>query len=245
VKRNLSIYFAVFAVAVGLIAPLNLAYAESESSRRFESYAELSAEWWQWAVSIPASVNPLVANGDNCMVGQHGEVWFLSGLFGSGGTVTRTCSVPQNVPLYFPLINSVQINTPDICGQTQILSVEELRANAAPFIDGASNLSVELDGVPIEHFKRVRSKVFEVALPQDNIFNALCGGPGTVPAGIYSPSVDDGYYVRLNRLKAGTHTLHIHAENPSQRFTEDVTYTLNVVPLVLSSKDKDKHEDHD
>ena len=33
-------------------------------------------------------------------------------------------------------------------------------------------------------------------------------------------------------LNVGSHSLHIHAENPSQGFTLDVTYNLTVVPVV-------------
>ena len=50
--------------------------------------------------------------------------------------------------------------------------------------------------------------------------------------GIYSPAVDDGYYVKLNPLAVGSHTLHIHAEQPSAGLVLDVTYNLNVVPVV-------------
>ena len=247
-KRKLSIYFAVLAVAASFVVPANLAYAESESSADSESVAELSAEWWQWALSIPTPVNPLLDNGANCMVGQHGEFWFLTGAF-AGGTVMRTCSVPENVALFFPLINSVTFDTPGVCGQpaNQRLSVKELRTTSAALIDGATNLSVEVDGEPIEHSKRVRSKVFYVALPEDNVFDAPCTGAnlGNVPAGIYSPSVDDGFYAKVDRLKAGTHTLHFHSENTSQDFVEDVTYTLNVVPVTGGSKERHKREHKD
>jgi hypothetical protein len=30
-----------------------------------------------------------------------------------------------------------------------------------------------------------------------------------------------------------SHALHFHAENPSQGFTEDVTYIIEVVPVLL------------
>jgi hypothetical protein len=50
--------------------------------------------------------------------------------------------------------------------------------------------------------------------------------------GIYSPGVDDGIYVRLNPLRVGAHTLRFHAENPSLGFSLDVTYLLDVVPVV-------------
>ena len=48
----------------------------------------------------PASVNPLTDEvGTNCMVGQRGSIWFLSGFFGIG-SATRTCSVPEGVAVF-------------------------------------------------------------------------------------------------------------------------------------------------
>ena len=70
--------------------------------------------------------------------------------------------------------------------------------------------------------------VFGVALPKDNLFD-FSGFP--CAQGIYSPAVDDGYYVLLKKLDAGSHIVHIHAEIPSSDFVTDVTYNLTVVPL--------------
>jgi hypothetical protein len=219
-------FITIVAIGLGLIMPLNMAFADRESLNT------LSANWWQWATSIPTSQNPLLdTTGSNCMVGQHGSIWFLAGVSG-GGTTTRTCSVPADKVIFFPVINSVNINTPNICGEgPENKSVEDLRALSAAFIDGATNLSVELDGKEINTLRRVQSQVFAVALPEDNLFDAPCTGLGNVPEGIYSPSVDDGFYVKLNPLKKGDHTLRFHAENPSQNFVEDVTYKLTVVPV--------------
>lgn len=52
----------------------------------------MTAHWWQWALSIPTSVHPLRTDPDTipgdvdpssafCMVGQHGRVWFLGGSY--------------------------------------------------------------------------------------------------------------------------------------------------------------------
>jgi hypothetical protein len=102
------------------------------------------------------------------------------------------------------------------------------RSFAAAFINGATNLSVTLDGLPTGPMHHTVSPVFEVALPSDNVFVAPCGG---LSSGIYSPAVDEGYYVRLNPLSVGAHTLHIHAENPNFGFVLDVTYNLSIVPV--------------
>jgi hypothetical protein len=56
-------------IGLGLMMPLNMAFADSQS------FEQLSAEWWQWALSIPTSENPgLDGTGEKCVVGQRGTV---------------------------------------------------------------------------------------------------------------------------------------------------------------------------
>src|SRR5215468_280513 len=86
----------VFAIGAALLINAGIATAQGNSPK------ELSATWWQWALSIPTAVNPqLDTTGANCMVGQSGPFWFLGGSFGGGG-VTRSCSVPSDRGLFFP-----------------------------------------------------------------------------------------------------------------------------------------------
>ena len=194
----------------------------STSSSAFgKKFRDWSAEWWQFALSLPASENPLVdATGDKCAVGQHGEVWFLVGSF--IGPVTRACSIPEGKALFFPAINLVDIN---LTTQT----ADELRAEIAPCLDAVTTLTVEVDGTPVEKLAkaRVKSSVFEVTLPPG----------GFLPAGTYSPVVDDGFYVMLKPLALGNHTVRILAASAGcsiqPPFSQDVTYNLTVVPVSL------------
>src|SRR5271165_2755078 len=233
-RKNTRCFLAIVAVGVALMTPIRMAFANSEvshSTDKDKSFDQLSAEFWQWALSIPTGENPLLdTNGDNSMIGQHGPVWFLAGLFGQG-TVARTCSVPEGKSLYFPVINNVILNSPNVCGQGASMSVKELRAVIAPYIDAAANLSVTVDGVPIKDVRRVKSEVFAAALPKDNVFVAPCGGDS--PEGIYSPAVDDGFYVSLKPLSVGPHAIHFHAESPAGTIVQDVTYNITVVPVKL------------
>jgi hypothetical protein len=216
-----------------ILAPAIMTVLLAAPASAQQGMPDLSAEWWQWALSIPTAQNPqLDPTGANCMIGQHGSVWFLAGVFG-GGTASRNCTVPADTTLFFPVINSLQINTPNVCGQgPQNIPVKDLRQFASAGLAGAI-FSVEIDGKPYNNISRVQSSVFATALPADNVFNAPCigAGLGSVPAGIYSPSVDDGFYVRLNPqfLQPGSHTVHIHAASP---FLIDVTYNLAVVPVL-------------
>ena len=156
-------------------------------------------------------------------------MWYLAGTFGAA-SATRDCSVPAGTAFFVPVINIVNIDTPNVCGQgSDRIPVSDLRAAVAPFIDGASNLSITIDGVRVNNVHRIKSGVFAVTLPDDNLFDAVCGGPGSVPPGVYSPAIDDGYYAQVNALSAGPHVVLIHAASPSSGFTLDVTYNLDVV----------------
>lgn len=215
------------AIYLPTILPTKTSIKSTDNVRT--EFDKLTGVWWEWATSIPVSVNPISdASGINCMVGQSGPIWFLGGIFG-GGSVTRKCSIPADKELFFPVINSVNVNSPNVCGQGPgDMSVKELRSQVAPFIDNATNLSVKVDGKP-QSMTRVKSDVFDVTLPEDNIFDAPCGS--NVPTGVYSPAIDDGFYVMLNPLSAGSHTLNIHAE--SGGFILDTTYDLNIMPVKL------------
>jgi hypothetical protein len=150
-------FFLVLALLSGSIS----SRAQGES----ELLANLTAQWWQYAISVPASVNPLLdARGANCMVGQRDPIWFLAGDFLVGGTVNRTCAVPAGEWLFFPIINSVQINVPNVCGQTGRLNAAQLRALAAPFIDAATNISVQIDGKNVGNRVRIKSDVFATTI---------------------------------------------------------------------------------
>jgi hypothetical protein len=227
-NNNTKRFVAIIGMCLALMMPINRAFGDDNS----EFFAKLSAEWLQWALSIPTHVNPQTdATGENAVVGQRGPIWFLAGVLG-GGTANRSCSVPQGTALFFPVLNGFAFNTPGLCG-SPAESVSQLRNDAAIQIAGAANLSVTLDDVAIKIPPRVQSTVFEVALPKENVFGAPCPpSPELVPPGIYSPAVADGFYVLLRPLRVGRHTLHFHAENPPNP-SQDVTYTLTVVPVLL------------
>jgi hypothetical protein len=217
-----------FCAGISLVLVLLGGIISSRAQGGPEPLSSLTAQWWQYATSIPASVNPLLdPTGADCMVGQRDPIWFLAGKFLAGGKIRRTCAIPAGVWLFFPVINSYWTNSPNVCGQTgDNLSVAQMRSLVAPFIDAGTHMSVKVDGKEVKNLVRVKSEAFATTFPENNIFNDPCGGPGTVPAGVYTPSVDDGYYVLLEPLSKGDHWLRFHSE--SGDFKLDVTYMLHV-----------------
>jgi len=87
----------------------------------------------------------------------------------------------------------------------------------------------------LHHVHWTQSKAFAFPLPEDNRFVRDCApyGPPESPAGVYSPAVDDGIYVRLNPLQVShtPHILKIYGELLGGGFVVDVTYHLTVVPV--------------
>jgi hypothetical protein len=241
VKSKSAPVTALLGVACVLLLPVDktvaqdIASAESQSagessvrvfppySRPFDkSFAEWSAEWWQFVFSLPTSENPILDTvGTACAVGQHGPVWFLLGSFGSV-PVLRTCSIPEGKALFLPVVNQADINA-----TTQ--TVRELRAEIAPCGDAATALVAEVDGEPIENLRRsrVKSVPFEITVPQGGLID-----PGT-----YSPGVSDGFYLMLKPLSVGQHTIHFSGREPARAkctaVDVDTTYMLTIVPVDL------------
>src|SRR5258706_4066400 len=78
-KGSIGRFVTMAAIGLGLMMPMSSAVADSND------FKKLSADWWQWALSIPTSVNPLTdTTGEHCNVGQRGEKWFLAGFFVTG-----------------------------------------------------------------------------------------------------------------------------------------------------------------
>ena len=200
----------------------------SDSKPFGQSYTEWSADWWRWALSIPPEYMPILdPTGDACAVGQHGPVWFLSGNF--GGVSVRSCAVPADKALFFPLINCEWENI--WIGQP-ILSLDELFALCA--LPGDPILTLEIDGVaPLPSTSsnprdeslldfRATAGPFDYSFPLNNL--------AAQPQGVYYPAISDGYWMMLKPLSPGAHTVRFTADN-GFGFNLDVTYNLQVIAL--------------
>ena len=169
-----------------------------------KSYGDWAADWWQWALAQPGNLNPLNdTTGANCMQGQFGKVWFLAGsLFDNA--VNRTCAVPAGKALLFPVVITAYISLKSDSPQQQTL--EFLRTQASSGVTGASSLTTTIDGVSVPDIMqryREKSTPFSKVLPEGNIL----GISQLFSLGL---GVDEGWYLVVKPLAAGSHTIHFN-----------------------------------
>jgi len=221
---------ALLALVLGLAAAAPTAFAQNTNPTILPSstvlfgktYGDWSAEWWRWALSVPAATNPVAdTTGAHCGEGQSGQVWFLAGTF--GGAVTRACTVPSDKHLFFPVLNAVFGAAVGDCTGPADCDVAALRAGAAAFVENPRQLQADIDRVRLGKSDllafRVQSPEFTVQVPEGAIFG--------LPKGAFRPNVSDGYWLLLAPLSPGAHTIHIKGVMNSG-FTSEVTYNLTV-----------------
>ena len=166
------------------------------------TYAELSAKWWQWALEFPVDQpnrpHPFVDSPQfDVRNGQSGDVWFLAEPF---GTSERTITVPDDKALFFPMVNveASSLEAAPFFGATEAAQ----RAAAKLFADHIVNAFCTIDGVAVgpRNSYRVSSPQFSFNAPTPWINSPAPSGKGK--------AVGDGYYVLVEGLSKGDHTLH-------------------------------------
>lgn len=172
---------------------------------------EWSRRWWEWALSFSNDISPVAdRTGAQCGNRQAGDVFFLAGTYGTARTV-RTCRVPADKYLFFPLINYVVKQAP---GWNP--SCADVTALAGRMTDGVAMLVLEVDGVRYAGLERHRQLSPEC-------FNAYARYPGGARA---FPAASNGYYVMLKPLARGRHTINFGGALPDM--SQAVSYTLIV-----------------
>ncbi len=147
VGRRALLGYAPFILALGIATTTSAAGLDNPVN---DVKPAMTAEWWQWALSIPTSVHPLrtyVGTGpgqidpssDFCMVGQHGDLWHLGGSFiqvdlipngpqplsGSAAPlpdITRTCKIPYGTAILIPVLNAE-------CNTAEEIHLDNLKVN--------------------------------------------------------------------------------------------------------------------
>ena len=208
VKRAIVIAISVI-LALAVAAPI----ASGQTASQPQDLKALSGEWWTWAISKPSPLDGDYIQGRKCK-GEFVEgVFFLAGT--TGGDATRTCTVPADTALFFPVLNSFITDGEEAYPEGPTNFVDTALANG--------EFSATLDGEDLEII-RIATGPFTLTVPKPNIFKA--------PPGPYT-AVSDGLWVYLPQgLEPGEYTLQFGGTSVTaegEPFSVDVTYNLKVV----------------
>jgi hypothetical protein len=108
VRRAIVLAISVI-LALGVAAPIAAGQNQSHSN----ILKELAAQWWNWAVLEPSPLVGDYVERDPQCEGEFVEgVFFLSGT--TGGDATRTCTVPADTALFFPVVSAVCSEAPTV-----------------------------------------------------------------------------------------------------------------------------------
>jgi hypothetical protein len=189
------------------------------------TYEEWSAEWWKWLLSSPSDSNPSTdKTGQYCIMNQNNSnIWFLAGT--SGGYEERKCSIPEGMAI---LVSPIEV----ICTFSEypkLKTEDDLRNCAKSDQDAVKDVKLIIDSIPMTDLQnfRVASSLFNVTLPENNIF----GVPSQT-----TEAISDGTFVMLKELPIGHHTIYASGllvdftTTSNLNFVSEVKYDINVIP---------------
>jgi hypothetical protein len=194
----------VMALSVILAVAVAAQIASAQSSHQDQTLGELTAEWWNWAASInPSPTEGSYTDGPRCEGEYVDGVFFLAGSVATDPEV-RTCTVPANTPIFFPVVNVVCSEAFGVAGQVppdpepyDTACVEPITDDV---IDHPSKWRATLDGEKLQ-LQRIASGLFQwtIVFPNNPFPNFV---PGTYE------SASDGLWVYLEEgLTPGEHTI--------------------------------------
>jgi hypothetical protein len=206
VKRAIVMAISVI-LALAVAAPI----ASGKTAPQHQDVKALVGDWWTWAITEPSPLEGNYKGGPRCEGEFIEGVFFLAGTFG-GGDATRTCTVPADTALFFPVVNSFTTAEEPNYPWGPHKFVAKASANGETY--------ATLDGEDLK-MKRIATGPFTLTFLDPNIFG--------VPGGPYPyPAVSDGLWVYLPEgLEPGEYTLKFGAD--SGDFSLNVTYNLIVV----------------
>jgi hypothetical protein len=220
IENVMNYYKNLTAVFFALALPINALAVEVVPPSLHTS--QLTAQWWQWAMSFPEENSPVAdRTGTKCALGQSGDIWFLAGGFGSS-KIRRTCHLPKGKTLFFPLVNMVYWRHQEDTG----FSCEQAKRLAALNNDTALDLFAEIDGIPIANLKQHR-------VASNKCFDVFARAPKSEGLYMAYPSATDGYWLQVRPLSPGRHTLKFggkynRTSSDYGRMVQDIEYELLV-----------------
>ena len=209
-----------------------------------QTQAYWAQKWWNWAVNIRSDVNPNTerpsakdpTGGKYASINNDGPIVFLPSSFGPVGPISRTLTVPPNRPVLVPILNAEFVSIPNAAPCPDPLTLSCALDLLKPIFDGASGLSLTVDGVRLSGEDVRQFRPTDAALSDlwinpfpDNIYAEQGIGTRDTFGYFHNRAAQDGYYVFLERLLPGRHKVRTTGTfGPPFNYTVDVTTIICV-----------------
>jgi hypothetical protein len=197
-----------------------ITYYKRDSKVYGLNYGQWTVKWWQWALSFPKSINPIIDPvGKFANIKQPDKVFFLAGKFGSREQAfpRRKCSVSFGKSILFPVINY----------EANSFEYPELRTEQ----DLLENVSRHMDDIVLKEClinnqtiapQRIHSdpKLFPLSINED--LDGLDRGRDTLACA-------DGYWVFLKPLPRGRYEINFRGSCENGILSSGANYVLTII----------------
>ena len=183
------------------------------------SYGQWTVKWWQWALSFPKSINPMIDPiGKFASIKQPDKVMFLAGKFGSREKTfpSRKCSALFGKSILFPVINyeANSFEYPELRTENDLLN------NVCRHMDEIVLKECLINNQTITP-QRIHSdpKLFPLSINED--LEGLDKGKDTLASA-------DGYWVFLKPLPRGRYEITFRGSCETGRLSSGADYDLTI-----------------
>jgi hypothetical protein len=201
-----------------------------------KTIAQWTQDWTTWGLQAPANTNPLTdPNGGFAHVDNHGPVFFIAGPFGSG-SVERSFDVPKDTPILFPMINAFDTEgpgiPPTIPGWDKSFQ-EEVDTVLNDWQHSVKSRFASIDGHSVSNTKSYFEGTDFFSMGKVHP-GSLIESLGVEKGTDLSTTKSAGYWLMVEGLTPGTHTLHFGGSTgpnllSQDGFAVDATDHINVV----------------
>jgi hypothetical protein len=187
-----------------------------------ETYGHWTVKWWQWFLSTPRSINPVVdGSGEYASINQPSEnVWFLAGKLADENRKlpNRFCRIPSGRSILFPVINceANPLEYPEL--RTDQDLIDRVKRDEDTIIK--KECSVNGKKILAQRVKSDPS-IFELRINEDNPIDVRGGGTANASA--------DGYWVFLKPLLVGQHIISFQGSCEYGKLNSGANYRLEVL----------------
>ena len=174
------------------------------------SQVEWSQSYLQWIAAFARDSSPVSdTTGAQCAAKQGGDVWFLASSDGTA-PIVRSCAIPAGKTLFVPIASTMERSSsrePNCAGMARL---------AAAALARVSRLTMTIDGQAVDDLEGHRiagGDCFALDARQSSRSSA-------------KGAVADGYFVMLQPLPPGPHTIVVGARFDATSLS--TTYHLDV-----------------